>query len=339
MDELDASALTRWLEANVAGFAPPLTVTKFSGGQSNPTYRLDAASGPLVLRRKPFGELLPSAHAVDREYRLLSALQPAGIPVAAPVALCTDESVIGAMFYVMECVDGRVFWNGALPELTPVDRRAVYERTVATLAQLHGIDPGEVGLGEFGRPGNYFARQVERWTRQYRASQTAEIDAVERLIEWLPRTVPEQTRVSVIHGDYRIDNLMFHPQRAEVRAILDWELSTLGDPLADFAYLAMNWSLPGDGRSGLDGLDLASLGIPSRDEAVALYCEATGRAGLPNLHWYFAFNLFRLVGITQGIRKRIVLGNASSTAAEASAARVVPLAEAAWQQAHLAGAA
>ena len=338
-DGLDEAALTRWLAANVDGFAPPLAVEKFAGGQSNPTYRVDAASGRLVLRRKPFGPLLQSAHAVDREYRLIRALHPAGLPVAAPIAICADESVIGSMFYVMEVVDGRVFWDGALPDLEPASRRAVYEAAIATLARLHAVDPDAVGLGGFGKQGNYFARQVERWTTQYRAAQTAEIDAVERLIEWLPRTVPEQTRVSVIHGDYRIDNLIFASDRAEVRAILDWELSTIGDPLADFAYLAMNWSVPADGRSGLDGIDHAASGIPTLDEAVALYCDATGRDGLPNLHWYFAFNLFRLVGITQGIRKRIALGNASSASAETSASRVVPLAEAAWHQALLAGAA
>jgi aminoglycoside phosphotransferase (APT) family kinase protein len=242
------------------------------------------------------------------------------------------------MFYVMELVEGRVFWDGSLPDLDPAERGAVYEQAIATLARLHAVDPNVVGLGSFGKPGNYFARQVERWTNQYRAAQTAEIDAVERLIEWLPRTVPEQTRVSVIHGDYRIDNLIFASDRPQVRAILDWELSTIGDPLADFAYFAMNWSVPADGRSGLDGIDFDASGVPSLDRAVALYCDATGRAALPNLHWYFAFNMFRLVGIIQGIRKRIALGNASSATAEASASRVVPIAEAAWRQAQLAGA-
>ncbi len=336
--DLDEVSLARWLERNVVGFEGPVTVTKFPGGQSNPTYRLDAPGVAFVLRRKPFGPILPSAHAVDREYRLLQALHPAGMPVAAPVALCADEGVIGAMFYVMSFVDGRVFWDGMLPALVPSERRMVYEDAVGTLARLHSLDHVAVGLGDFGRPGNYFARQVERWIRQYRAAQTANIEAVEKLIDWLPGTVPEQTRAAIIHGDYRLDNLIYEQGEPRVCAILDWELSTIGDPLADFAYLAMNWSMPADGRSGLDGIDFAATGIPSLDEAVSLYCGATGRDGVPNLHWYFAFNLFRLVGIVQGIRRRIIDGNASSEAAEASAARVVPLAEAAWRQARQAGA-
>ena len=337
--DLDQPALTRWLAATVEGFAPPVRIAKFPDGQSNPTYRLEAASGTYVLRRKPFGPLLPSAHAVDREYRLLRALQPRGVPVAGAIALCTDESVIGAIFYVMEFVDGRVFWDGTLPGLAAAERRAVYEEAIRTLARLHSLDHVAVGLNEFGRPGNYFARQVKRWTQQYRAAQTAQIEPVEKLIEWLPRTVPEQTRIAIIHGDYRIDNLIFAANGTRLRAVLDWELSTIGDPLADFAYFAMNWSMPADGRSGLQGADLAGSGIPSLDEAVALYCACTERDDVPDLHWYFAYNLFRLVGIVQGIRKRIIDGNASSAAAEASAARLVPLAEAAWREARMAGAA
>ncbi|TLU71328.1 phosphotransferase family protein [Lichenicoccus roseus] len=336
--DFDEAALARWLDASLDGFDGPIVVTKFAGGQSNPTYRIDAASGPLVLRRRPFGPTLPSAHAVDREYRLISALHPAGLPVARPLAFCTDDGVIGAMFYVMQYVEGRIFWDASLPELPAPDRRDIHEEAIRALARLHAIDPAMIGLQGFGRPGNYFARQVERWTRQYRAAQTTTIEPVERLIEWLPRTIPAQTRSAIIHGDYRLDNLIFDPARPVVRAMLDWELATIGDPLADFAYLAMNWTMPADGRSGLAGIDLGEAGIPDLDEAVALYCAETGRDRLPDLHWYFAYNLFRLVGIVQGIRRRIIDGNASSAQAEAAAARIMPLADAAWREARLAGA-
>ncbi len=336
--DLDAAALSAWLARHVPEFGPPVDIAKFPGGQSNPTYRVAGASGELVLRRKPFGPLLPSAHAVEREFRLMAALHPTGFPVPRPLALCSDEAVIGSAFYAMELVDGRIFWDGTLPGLAAAERGAVYAGAIGTLARLHGLDPAAAGLGDYGRPGNYFGRQIDRWTRQYRAAQTADIPAVERLIDWLPRTVPEQTRSSLIHGDYRIDNLVFAPDGGDVRAVLDWELSTVGDPLADFTYFAMNWALPADGRSGLGGVELSAAGIPSLDEAVGLYCAATGRDGLPDLPWYFAFNLFRLVGILQGVRKRIALGNASSAAAEASAARVEPLAAAAWDQARRAGA-
>ncbi|MDB5738434.1 MAG: phosphotransferase family protein, partial [Sphingomonas bacterium] len=303
-----------------------------------PTYRIDAASGAYVLRRKPFGPLLPSAHAVDREYRLISALHPTGFPVPRPLALCEDATVIGSIFYVMEMVEGRTFWNGALPDVAPAKRRPLYEAMIDTLAKLHAIDPATLGLGDFGRPGNYFARQVDRWTKQYRAAQTDDIPVVEKLIEWLPRTVPEQGRTSIIHGDYRIDNLIYAPDRPQVAAVLDWELATIGDPLADFAYLAMNWAMPADGGPGLAGLDLAALDLPTMEEAIALYCAATRRDGVPDLHWYFAYNLFRLTGIVQGIKKRLIHGNASSAKAEATVARLIPLAEGAWGQARLAGA-
>ena len=336
--DIDAAALAGWLADRVPGFAGPAAVSKFAGGQSNPTYRVAAASGDVVLRRKPFGPLLPSAHAVEREYRLIAALHPAGFPVPRPLALCDDAGVIGAPFYAMEMVEGRIFWDGRLPELRPERRRAVYAEAVRVLGRLHALDPAALGLADFGRPGNYFARQVDRWTRQYRAAQTADIPAVERLIGWLPGTVPAQDRSTLIHGDFRLDNIVFAPDAGSVRAVLDWELSTLGDPLADFAYFAMNWVLPADGRSGLAGVDLAEAGIPDLGELAGLYCAAAGRDALPDLHWYFAFNLFRLVGILQGVRKRIALGNASSAAAEASAARVEPLAAAAWAQARMAGA-
>ena len=336
--DLDAAALSRWLARHLPDRGTLLGLEKFPGGQSNPTYRLDFEAGPLVLRRKPFGSILPSAHAVDREFRVIAALHPKGVPVAQPLALCIDETVIGTMFYVMEFVEGRIFWDGTLPGQSPEARRAIYGEAIATLAGLHNLDHVALHLGSFGRSGNYFARQVDRWTRQYRAAETAKIEPVERLIEWLPRTVPEQTRSAIIHGDYRLDNLVFAADRPSCRAILDWELSTVGDPLADFAYFAMNWVMPADGRSGVCGVDFASSGIPSLNEVIALYCARTDRDDVPDLHWYFAYNLFRLVGILQGIRKRIDDGNASSSEAEASAARVIPLAEAAWREARLAGA-
>ena len=338
MTDIDPARLGPWLDAHVPGFRGPFTLDKFPGGQSNPTYRIDAASGRYVLRRKPFGPLLPSAHAVDREHRLIAALHPTGFPVARPYGLCADDGVIGAMFYVMELVDGRTHWDGSLPGIAPAERRATYEAMIDTLAALHAIDPVAVGLGDYGRPGNYFERQVARWTKQYRASETDRIDSVERLIDWLPRTLPPQDRTAIVHGDYRIDNLIYAPDAPRVAAVLDWELSTLGDPLADFSYLLMNWVTVPEGRSGLLGLDLDALGIPTLDAAVARYCAATGRAGLPDLNWYFAYNLFRLTGIVQGIKKRVLDGTASSAQAAETAERVVPLADAAWGFAQKAGA-
>ena len=334
----DEAALDRWLASNVEGYAGPLTVSQFRGGQSNPTYRLDTPGKSYVLRRKPFGPLLPSAHAVDREFRVISALHGAGFPVARPYALCTDEGVIGAVFYVMSAVEGRVFWDGALPGCTREERGAIYRSEIETLARLHAIDPEAIGLGDYGRPGNYFARQVDRWTKQYRASETGALAAMDRLIEWLPRTTPAQSRTSIVHGDYRLDNIMMHPLEPTVAAVLDWELSTLGDPLADFSYLLMNWALPHDGRSALGGLDLPALGIPTLDEAVALYCGLTGRDGVPELDWYFAYNLFRLAAILQGIAGRVRDGTAASPQAVEMAARAPLLAEAAWGFAVRAGA-
>ena len=339
MSELDPQQVFAWLSKSVPEFPEIRSIDKFPGGQSNPTYRLDTDKSSFVLRRKPFGNLLPSAHAVDREFRLLSALYPTGFPVPRPVALCEDPSVIGSVFYVMDMVAGRTFWNGALPELPKAERRPHYEAMVDTLAQLHNINHVSIGLESFGRPGNYFQRQVERWTKQYRAAQTDEIVEIEKLIEWLPRTIPDQSRTSIIHGDYRIDNIIYTDGRPEVAAILDWELATIGDPLADFAYLAMNWAMAADGRSGLLGLDLEAEGLPSLDDMVARYCAATARDRLPDLHWYFAYNLFRLAGIVQGIKKRMLEGNASSQDAASAAAKVIPLAQAAWAQARSAGAA
>lgn len=337
-DRLDLDRLAAWMHDHVDGFDGDLAYVKFAGGQSNPTYRLDAAGKSYVLRRKPFGPLLPSAHAVEREYRVIAGLHPTGFPVPRPYGLCEDAAVIGAPFYVMEMVAGRTIWDGTMPGMAPAERTAHYEAMVDTLAALHTTDHAAAGLGEFGRPGNYFGRQVERWTRQYRASETEHMPSVEGLIEWLPRTLPEQTRTSIVHGDYRVDNMIFAPDGPRVLAVLDWELSTLGDPLADFSYFLMSWVTQPEGRSGVMGRTGPDTGIPTMEAIVARYCAATGRDGVPDLDWYFAYNLFRLTGIVQGIKQRIQAGTASSAQAERSAATVYRLADAAWGFAQAAGA-
>ncbi|MEA3080679.1 MAG: hypothetical protein QOD54_347 [Sphingomonadales bacterium] len=334
---MDEAALGAWLEANVEGFSGPFTLTKFPSGQSNPTYKISAASGEYVLRRKPFGQLLPSAHAVDREYRLLSALSPLGFPVPQPLALCDDPEVIGAIFYVMELAKGRPYADGALPDFDPATRTQMYEQLVDTLAELHNIEPSVADLADFGKPGNYFERQVARWTRQYRDSQTDYLPEMERLIAFLPETLPEQSRTSIVHGDYRIDNVVYDGD-GKLTAVLDWELATLGDPLADFSYLAMQWMMPADGGAGLAGLDLDGLGIPTLDEIVERYSERSGVEVAGQLDWYFAYNLFRLAGIVQGIKKRVIDGTASHARAEEMARRVPMLAGAAWRFALKAGA-
>jgi aminoglycoside phosphotransferase (APT) family kinase protein len=338
VDRLDEGKLTEWMQANVEGFTGPLHLTKFKGGQSNPTYKIEAASGNYVLRRKPFGPLLPSAHAVDREYKVQAGLHKTGFPVARQYGLCTDESVIGSWFYVMGMVDGRTIWNGAMLGSDPAERRAVYFEMVDVLAQLHNTDIEAAGLSDFGKPGNYFGRQVDRWTKQYKLSETELMPEMERLIDWLPATLPEQTRTSVVHGDYRIDNAIFERSGTKCLAVLDWELSTLGDPLADFTYVAMAWVTENGGRSGVVDLDRAALGIPELEEVVERYCAATGRDSIPDLNWYFAYNFFRLAGIMQGIKKRVIDGTASSAHARAMSDRVTPLAERAWEFAIKAGA-
>lgn len=334
---IDEAALGAWLRTHVDGFAGPFSLTKFAWGQSNPTYRIAAASGDYVLRRKPFGPLLPSAHAVDREYRLMAALHPLGFPVPRAYALCEDPRVIGSIFYVMELARGRSYPNGALPDFAPVTRRHIYEQLVDTLADLHNIDPVAARLGDFGKPGNYFERQVARWTKQYRDSQTDDLPEMERLIDYLPQSLPEQSRVSIVHGDYRIDNALFEDD-GTLTAVLDWELATLGDPLADFSYLAMQWMMPADGTAGLAGLDLGSLGIPPLAEMVERYSARADVAVADKLDWYFAYNLFRLAGIVQGIKKRVIDGTASSAKAAEMAKRVPMLADAAWSFALKAGA-
>ena len=337
-DRLDLERLAEWMAEHVDGFAGPLTYAKFAGGQSNPTYRLDTPARAYVLRRKPFGPILPSAHAVDREYRVIAGLHPTGFPVPRAYGLCEDAAVIGAPFYVMEMVNGRTLWDGSLPGMAPAERTAHYEAMTDTLAALHNTDYAAAGLGDYGKPGNYFERQVGRWTKQYRGAETERMEPVERLIEWLPRTVPEQTRTSIVHGDYRVDNMIFAADRPQVVAVLDWELSTLGDPLADFAYLMMSWVTQPEGRSGVMGITGPETGIPTLEQMVARYCAATGRDGVPDLNWYFSYSLFRLTGIVQGIKKRIQLGTASSAQAERTVARLDQLAQSAWDFAVKAGA-
>jgi aminoglycoside phosphotransferase (APT) family kinase protein len=329
---IDEINLDRWMALHVEGYQGPLTVLQFKGGQSNPTYRLDTPGRSYVMRRKPFGKLLPSAHAVDREFRVISALSKQGFPVARAYALCSDDNVIGAAFYIMSMEDGRVFWDPSLPSLGPEDRHKIFTSKIETLARLHNFEPEKIGLADFGRPGNYFARQIDRWTKQYRASETQHIPEVEKLIVWLPQTLPEQKRVSIVHGDYRLDNMIFHPTEPQVKAVLDWELSTLGDPMADFTYLLMQWIMP-----GLAGVDLKPLNIPTMDEAARIYCDVAGTE-IPDLNWYFAYNLFRLAGITQGIAGRIRDGTAANARALESAKRTVPLAKASWEYARKAGA-
>lgn len=335
--QLDHAKLSAWLQDNVEGFAGPLTLNQFKGGQSNPTYQLVTPTKKYVLRKKPGGKLLPSAHAVDREYRVISALYPTGFPVARPYALCTDDSVVGAIFYVMEMVEGRILWNGRLPDCSNDERRAIYEHKIATLAQLHNTDVAKVGLSDFGKPGNYFARQIDRWSKQYKLSETETIPKMNRLIEWLPQTIPPGERVSIVHGDYRLDNMVLHATEPRVIAVLDWELSTLGDPLGDFTYYLMNWVMPSDGRAGLGGLDVAPLGIPTVEEVVKLYCEQTGRSGIDQLDWYFAYNAFRLACILQGIAGRVRDGTAASAHATEMVKRIGPLSDAAYMYAERAG--
>lgn len=338
-DILDEARLTAWMEANVAGFKGPLWQGKFAGGQSNPTYRIDSPSGSYVLRRKPFGQLLPSAHAVDREFKVIAGLYPTGFPVAKPYGLCTEENVIGSWFYIMGMVEGRTIWDGSMPDASgPEERRATYNAMIDTLAALHKVDVEAAGLSDYGKPGNYFGRQVDRWTKQYRLSETETMPEMEKLIEFLPATLPEQTRTSVVHGDYRIDNMIFAANEPKVLAVLDWELGTLGDPLADFTYVALAWVTENGGRSGVMDLDRKALGIPELDEVVERYCAATGRDGVPDLNWYFAYNFFRLAGIMQGIKKRVIDGTASSAHARNMSERVNPLAERAWRFAQAAGA-
>lgn len=324
---LDLTHLDTWIRPHVPEFQGPLTAEKFSGGQSNPTFKLTAGDRQYVLRRKPLGTLLASAHAVDREFKALTALSATNVPVPVPVALCEDETIIGSIFYVMEYLEGRIFWDPALPEVNDVDRGEIYDQMNKVLADMHNVDIHAVGLSDYGKPGNYFERQIGRWTKQYRAAETSPIPAMEKLIEWLPNHMPEDDgRVALVHGDYRLDNMIFHPTEPKIIGVLDWELSTLGHPLADLAYQLMAWQFPREsGINGLAGLDRAGLNIPDDDTYIQRYCERTGTAGIDDWNFYMAFCFFRLASITQGIRKRALIGTASSPEAEAKAAMVEPL--------------
>jgi aminoglycoside phosphotransferase (APT) family kinase protein len=329
----DVGRLEDYLRDHVKDFAGPIAVSQFKGGQSNPTYLIETPRRRYVLRRKPPGKLLPSAHAVDREHRVIAALYAQGFPVAEPIVYCADESVIGTAFFVMACVDGRVFWDAEMPSSNPTERAQVYDAMNATLARLHRFDPAAIGLGDYGRGENYVARQIERWSKQYRASETEDIEEMERLIAWLPAHLPPVQPSRLVHGDYRLDNIILAPEAPKVAAVLDWELSTLGDPLADFSYHLMQWHMPPSdaGTGSLVGLDLKTLGIPSLENYVEAYVKRTGLDPRPYLAVYFAYNFFRIAAILQGIVGRVRDGTATSSAAAAKAALVRPLAVKAWE--------
>lgn len=339
--KFDLAALNQYLRSHVDGFpaSGELTAAQFKGGQSNPTFKLSIGDQHYVMRCKPgpAAKLLPSAHAIEREYRVMDALHKAGLPAARQYALCVDESVIGRAFFIMEFVEGRVLWDQALPDMTPAERGAIYDEMNRVIAQLHTADFAAMGLQDFGKPGNYFARQIERWSKQYRASETEKIEAMENLIAWLPLHIPPGDDTSIVHGDFRLDNLIFHPTEPRILAILDWELSTLGHPLADFSYHCMSWHIqPGQFR-GIMGLDHAALGIPAEQAYIDQYCQRTGKTILrKDFNFYLAYNMFRLAGILQGIMKRYVDGTASSEQALIQGKAARPLAEMAWHYANLA---
>jgi aminoglycoside phosphotransferase (APT) family kinase protein len=334
----DEAALQCWMEANVEGFRGPIQVSQFKGGQSNPTYRVDAMSGSYVLRRKPPGRLLPGAHAVDREYRVIEALGRQGFPVARVYGLCDDESFIGTPFYMMDMVEGRIFWEAQMPGLSREDRAAAFDSMNATIATLHNFDPAGIGLGDYGKPTGFLERQVARWSKQYVGdAEGGRIAAMDRLVAWLEKHLPgDSGRSSVVHGDFRCDNMIFDADRPAVRAVLDWELSTLGDPASDFTYHLLMYRMPKDLFAGLAGVELEPLGIPSEEDYVAAYCRRTGRKDLPNKAYLLVFNLFRLAAILHGIRGRIARGTASSAHAIETASKLEPLAELAWTEAEMA---
>jgi aminoglycoside phosphotransferase (APT) family kinase protein len=325
----DVASLERYMARHVAGFKGPVTVSQFQGGQSNPTYRLSSPGGEYVLRRKPPGKLLPSAHAVDREYRIITALAKTEVPVPRTYALCEDDTVIGTAFFIMEWVEGRVVADPLLPGLSPDDRTRIYDSMNVVLARLHLVDLQATGLTDYGRPGSYFARQIHRWTTQYRASETERIEAMEQLITWLPEHVPADDQTTVVHGDFRPGNLIMHPTEPRVAAVLDWELSTLGHPLADLAYNAMPYRL-GMEWDGFRGKDVAGLGLPSEEAYLRDYCRRVGRAAIPDWDWYVVFAIFRLAAIAQGIMGRVIAGTANDPQARLRGERAKPLADAGW---------
>lgn len=339
--QINTGPLEDYLKEHVEGYAGPLSIKQFKGGQSNPTYLLQAASGQYVMRRKPPGKLLKSAHAVDREFRVISALYAAGFPVPKPHVLCEDESVVGTVFFIMDFVEGRIFWELDLPGCDPDERTAIYDNVNQTIANLHNFDHEAIGLADYGRPGNYFSRQISRWSTQYKASEIEPIAKMDRLIEWLAESIPDDESTSIVHGDFRLDNMILHPSEPRVIAVLDWELSTIGHPLADFTYHLMSWQMPeiGIGSAGLLGKDLTALGIPGEQEYVDLYCQKTKRpGGIANRDFYSAFNFFRIAAIVQGIAGRVRDGTASSAHAAKTASIVPAIAELGWKYAKQAGA-
>lgn len=328
----DVDNLTEYLRTHLGGIDGGITVRQFKGGQSNPTYLIESSSSQFVLRRKPPGKLLKSAHAVDREYRVLSALSDTPVPTPRTHLLCEDETVIGTAFYVMEFVKGRTFWEPLLPQVAKAHRGQVYFNACSVLASLHQVDPEQVGLADFGRPGNYIERQVSRWTKQYIASEVEHLPAAHALMTWLPARIPEQTSSTIVHGDPRLDNMIFHEDKLEVAAMLDWELATLGDPLADLGYLLMPWYLPNLGMfPGIGDDNLATLGIPGPVEMAEHYCTQTGRAPLGNISFYIVYNMYRIVCILQGIAGRVRDGTATSPHAAHYGALVPPFAKRAWE--------
>ena len=334
-NRFDTEKLAAYLAEHVDGFRGPVDVEQFRGGQSNPTFRLSAGGTRYVLRRKPAGKLLPSAHAVEREYRVMAALQDSPVPVPRMRCLCADESVIGTAFYVMDWVDGRIFWDPSLPGMERSARAAIFAEMNRVIAALHKVDYVAIGLADYGKAGNYLVRQIGRWTKQYRASETEKIEAMDRLIAWLPENVPAGDETTLVHGDYRLDNLIFHPTQPRIVAVLDWELSTLGHPLADFAYHCMSWHIPGGGPfGGMGGIHLQALGIPSEGDYVATYCQRVGRGPIDPDHWdfYIAYNMFRAAGIAQGIMGRVVGGTAASAHAQEVGHWAGRMAELGWRQ-------
>lgn len=335
----DVARLDEYLDGHLEGYSGPLKVRQFKGGQSNPTYLLETPERRFVMRRKPPGELLKSAHAVDREYRVIDALHGAGFPVPRPYLICEDDDVAGTMFYVMEFLDGRIAWDLDLPGFEPDERAAVYDSLNETIARLHNFDHAAIGLEDFGKPGNYFARQISRWSRQYQASELEAIESMDRLMGWLPENIPEDDSSSVVHGDFRLDNVVLHPSEPRVIGVLDWELSTIGHPIGDFTYHLMAWQMPeiGIGSTGLAGKNLTRLGIPDEDSYIAAYCERTGRDAIENRNFYSAYNFFRIAAILQGIAGRVRDGTAASAHAGKAAGAVRPLADLGWSYASKSG--
>ena len=329
----DVGALARWMHNQGLLDRAELTTRALTGGQSNPTFRLISGAQQFVLRKKPPGPLLPSAHAVDREYKVIKALQGSDVPVPKVFAFCDDDSVVGTPFFLMEFLDGRVMVDQSLPGMSPLERRAIYEEMNRVIAALHKVDPAAVGLADFGRAGNYFGRQIARWSRQYQETRTEEIPALDALIEWLPAHIPPGDQTTIVHGDYRLDNLVFHPSEPRALGLLDWELSTLGHPLADFAYHCMSWHIPATLWRGIGGLDLQALGIPTEREYIDLYSRTTGLDGFEHWDFYIAYNLFRMAAILQGIARRAVDGTAASADAIETGSKARPLAEIGWKYA------